>query len=831
MRAAMAAVRVPAAFVTSVAALPQRVARAHHGRRVSGATLLGGAGTPLAAIAAVLSGGPRGALALRRCSWMPTAVAASGGVGVGMGRLGASRRSVHQPSAPVMAAKPPAEAAISGDVGDDGGDDDHDDAVAGTEAMEGVSGGGDDGSSGNAAYDAAAVAAAFEEMVASGEFDDLDEEDKADIAAATAPAATSGRNGGGRPGWPGTPPARPGTPNAAAERRLRRAGVLANLPTGLRIANADAKCPGCGCYVQAADAGAPGYVPSNVLVEYKDAADAAVAGVTEGGDPLPPPPPPLCQRCFRLRHYGDIDVSLRIGARTADGAMAAGRTAAGAAAGEAGAPAVAVTAAASGSDKGTAAAGADAGSAATLAAEAAARNAANRRVLTPEVFRKNLARLASRPAVIIYLVDVIDFQGTFLSDLRSLVGPTAPIMMALNKADLLPAGYSAERVARWARTEARSLGVGGLTSVHLTSARTGAGVKELLADAILLGRQTDADVYVVGAANVGKSTLINQLLAGADRMRGGKALAAAERLRIKSEQAAVARAAAAAMASRTEGGEGSLAGDAPDGVADARGAGTVGASAGEDPSHITTPAESRAARKRESAARAAKLLTTSVIPGTTLGMVRVPLGGRLSLYDTPGVILPRSLTHRLTAAELRAVLPTRRLAPVTLRLGAGKALYLGGLARIEVLAGRPFFFSAFVSGEVKVHPGKADGGAAFTARHTGGLLTPPFKPDRAAALGVWSEQVVEVSGAGWKTASVDVVLSGLGWVALTGVGDMTLRVATPGGVGVFVRDALMPYETEGGVSVYTGGAVVNRLAERKSKQARARRRRRASSGW
>ncbi|GAB0497926.1 hypothetical protein MMPV_009263 [Pyropia vietnamensis] len=828
----MAAVRIPAAFVTSAAALPQRVACAHHGRRVPGATLLGRAGTPLAAVAAVLSGGPRGALALRRCAWTPSAAAACDGVGVGMGRLGAQRRSVHPPSVPVMAAKPPAEVATSWNVGDDGEDDDDDaDGVPATQAAEGVGGKGGGGNSEDAPYDAAAVTAAFEEMVASGEFDDLDEEDQADIAAATTAAATSGRGSGGRPGRPGAPLSRPSTPNAAAERQLRRAGVLANLPAGLRIANTDAKCPGCGCYVQATDTGAPGYVPPNVLVEYKDAADAAVVGVTEGGDPLPPPPPPLCQRCFRLRHYGDIDVSLRVGARTADGAMAAGLAAAGAAAGEAGAPTVAVTAAASGADGDTAAAGADAESAATFAAEAAARNAANRRVLTPEVFRKNLARLASRPAVIIYLVDVIDFQGTFLSDLRSLVGPSAPILMALNKADLLPAGYSAERVARWARVEARSLGVDALTSVHLTSARTGAGVKELLADAILLGRQTDADVYVVGAANVGKSTLINQLLAGVDRMRGGKALAAAERLRIRSEQAAVARAAAAAMAATTGGGEGDVASGAPDTAVDAPGAGTVGGAAGEDSSHVTTPAEARAARKRESAARAAKLLTTSVIPGTTLGMVRVPLGGRLSLFDTPGVILPRSLTHRLTAAELRAVLPTRRLVPVTLRLGVGKALYLGGLARIEVVAGRPFFFSAFVSGDVKVHPGKADDGAAFTARHTGGLLTPPFQPDRAAALGSWSEQVVEVSGAGWKTASVDVVLSGLGWVALTGVGEMTLRVATPGGVGVFVRDALMPYETEGGVGVYTGGTVVNRRAERKSKQARARRRRRASSDW
>jgi len=102
---------------------------------------------------------------------------------------------------------------------------------------------------------------------------------------------------------------------------------------------------------------------------------------------------------------------------------------------------------------------------------------------------------------------------------------------------------------------------------------------------------------------------------------------------------------------------------------------------------------------------AAPQLTTSHLPGTTLGFVKTAqLGGRHALYDTPGLVLPNQLTTRLTADELAAVVPKRRGQPVSLRLEEGRSLLLGGLARLDLVAGRPFLFTAYLSDAVTLHP-------------------------------------------------------------------------------------------------------------------------------
>lgn len=45
---------------------------------------------------------------------------------------------------------------------------------------------------------------------------------------------------------------------------------------------------------------------------------------------------------------------------------------------------------------------------------------------------------------------------------------------------------------------------------------------------------------------------------------------------------------------------------------------------------------------------------------------------------------------------------------VTLRLGEGKSCLIGGLARVEVVYGRPFMLTFFVSNEVRLHPTATD---------------------------------------------------------------------------------------------------------------------------
>lgn len=133
----------------------------------------------------------------------------------------------------------------------------------------------------------------------------------------------------------------------------------------------------------------------------------------------------------------------------------------------------------------------------------------------------------------------------------------------------------------------------------------------------------------------------------------------------------------------------------------------------------------------------------------------------------------------------------------------GKCVLIGGLARIEVVDSRPFLFTFFVANEIKLHPTSAAKADEFVEKHTGGMLTPPLEGNRSFTE--WDEHVVEIQGTGWKEASADIALTGLGWVAVTGPGTAKIKITVPKGVGVAVRPPLMPFDVWDVASKYTGG--------------------------
>lgn len=52
-------------------------------------------------------------------------------------------------------------------------------------------------------------------------------------------------------------------------------------------------------------------------------------------------------------------------------------------------------------------------------------------------------------------------------------------------------------------------------------------------------------------------------------------------------------------------------------------------------------------------------VTTSPLPGTTLKFIKVDLGEGKALYDTPGLLVPGTLTQLLTPDELKMVVPDK----------------------------------------------------------------------------------------------------------------------------------------------------------------------------
>jgi len=354
-------------------------------------------------------------------------------------------------------------------------------------------------------------------------------------------------------------------------------------------------------------------------------------------------------------------------------------------------------------------------------------------MLTPDRFRQTVGLIAKKRCLVVCLVDIFDFHGSLLYNLGRVVGRN-PLLVAANKADLLPSDVSEIRVKSWIKHELDAIGVKDTNTrnIFLVSCKTGLGILPLVKEMKKMARMQRRDLYVVGAANVGKSTFINKL------METGK----------------------------------------------------VGGSKDK--------------KQKKKSAKKNELVTTSALPGTTLDLIEVDLGDKVSLFDTPGLIIPHQITTLLNTEELKTVIPQKKVNHVTLRVAEGKSVLIGGLVRLDLVEGRPFLFTFYVSNDVKLHQTSTDKADEFVERHIGELIYPPFSAERLKEIGPMVSREFDIHGQGWKTSSVDIVISGLGWISVTGAQGCKVRVMAPEAVGVRLREPLLPYETWSTTARWTG---------------------------
>ena len=128
--------------------------------------------------------------------------------------------------------------------------------------------------------------------------------------------------------------------------------------------------------------------------------------------------------------------------------------------------------------------------------------------MNSEDFLNLLNGLADKKGIIVNVVDVFDFEGSFINALKRIVGNKKVILVA-NKLDLLPKQINKRRVTEWLKKTARKYGLEAETVV-LISAEKGWGIDDLME--AIEAQRNQQDVYIVGTTNVGKSTLINKLI-------------------------------------------------------------------------------------------------------------------------------------------------------------------------------------------------------------------------------------------------------------------------------------------------------------------------------
>lgn len=123
-------------------------------------------------------------------------------------------------------------------------------------------------------------------------------------------------------------------------------------------------------------------------------------------------------------------------------------------------------------------------------------------------FQKILKDIGQRRALVVKVVDLFDFAGSWVSDIKKYVGKN-PILLVANKADLLPRSTNFDKVEAWLKKEVEKQGVQ-VEEVILISAKKRLEIEHV--KTAIEQRIGKGHVYVVGTANVGKSTLINGLM-------------------------------------------------------------------------------------------------------------------------------------------------------------------------------------------------------------------------------------------------------------------------------------------------------------------------------
>lgn len=128
--------------------------------------------------------------------------------------------------------------------------------------------------------------------------------------------------------------------------------------------------------------------------------------------------------------------------------------------------------------------------------------------LTDDDFLRILNGIGQKDALIVKIVDIFDFNGSWLPGIQRFAGNN-PVILIGNKADLVPKSVNQNKLIDWMKKESKDLGLVP-KDVFLVSAAKGKNISE--AAAAIDEYRNGKDVYVVGCTNVGKSTFINRII-------------------------------------------------------------------------------------------------------------------------------------------------------------------------------------------------------------------------------------------------------------------------------------------------------------------------------
>lgn len=308
-----------------------------------------------------------------------------------------------------------------------------------------------------------------------------------------------------------------------------------------------------------------------------------------------------------------------------------------------------------------------------------------------------IEKIKEEDALIVKIVDIFDFSGSFIPAIKRLTGNEDVILVG-NKMDLLPKNVKPRRILNWLKLMLKEQGFTVLDSI-LISAKYGENLDELME---LINRyKGKRNVYIVGCTNVGKSKLVNQILKR----------------------------------------------------------------------YLGQPAD---------------VLTVSISPHTTIGLIGFPLLDGSVIYDTPGVINKHQYMHYLTRTSYKLTSPKKEIKPLIFQLFEGQTLFFGGLARLDIISGETgdkISVITYFANTLNIHRTKTINADELYKNKLYTLLSPPFNKEEDVPKWVYHEFRIR------DNQKYDIVFSGLGFVTLRA--PFCVRAYAPFVVGVYTRIAII----------------------------------------
>lgn len=156
-------------------------------------------------------------------------------------------------------------------------------------------------------------------------------------------------------------------------------------------------------------------------------------------------------------------------------------------------------------------------------------------------------------------------------------------------------------------------------------------------------------------------------------------------------------------------------------------------------------------------------ITTSDQFQTTLDLIKIELGHKFFIYDTPGVVNDHSFKHYLCYESVKKATPRSYLKVRTYQLQSGQTMFIGGMVRLDFVSGEDISVSFFISNDLYIHRTKLENADKIYEQHKNSLLSPP-NDDEQDKLGIFHDTSFQII----DDKFYDLMISGLGFVHLRG---------------------------------------------------------------